>query len=410
MTKMARLVLRFALYLFLGLLACSSFGQDATFDFHNVMKDISARCEAPKEYAFEAELQLAGQRGAEPGRILAQAKVKLAVAQPGKYLLQVEPIDKDEYWLVSDGQKSWAYVPKLKQYTEQESAAITDDGHDGDDSGEASSDDEHDLAETFARQVVPTLAKWYKTAEGAEVKELGDVKYEGKKEKWPVIRAISRPNGDGSRDRTDVTVDPSTLRIGRLLWINVRQSNGEKITMQLTVSFSRFAVTENLSGSTFVFEPPKKAKLVDTVPIPGQTGSFLLNHAAPDFELKTLEGDRVHLSELRGHPVLLSFWASWCGPCRRELPGVAKVSEDFKDKLLVFGVNDEGKGVARQYLAKANLPIATLDDSGLKVHRLYRVRAIPSVFLIDGDGKVVRFFRGTHDEASLRAALKGVGL
>lgn len=78
---MARLVLRFALYLFLGLLACSSFGQDATFDFHNVMKDISARCEAPKEYAFEAELQLAGQRGAEPGRILAQAKIKLAVAQ-----------------------------------------------------------------------------------------------------------------------------------------------------------------------------------------------------------------------------------------------------------------------------------------------------------------------------------------
>jgi thiol-disulfide isomerase/thioredoxin len=239
---------------------------------------------------------------------------------------------------------------------------------------------------------------------------LGDVKYEGKKEKWPVIRAISRPNSDGSRDRTDVTVDPSTLRIGRLLWINVRQSNGEKITMQLSVSFSRFAVTENLPGSTFVFEPPKKAKLVDTVTIPGQTGSFLLNHAAPDFELKTLEGERVHLSELRGHPVLLSFWASWCGPCRRELPGVAKVSEDFKDKLLVFGVNDEGKGVARQYLAKANLPIATLDDSGLKVHRLYRVRAIPSVFLIDGDGKVVRFFRGTHDEASLRAALKGVGL
>ncbi len=66
--------------------------------------------------------------------------------------------------------------------------------------------------------------------------------------------------------------------------------------------------------------------------------------------------------------------------------------------------------MASKYVKEANLTFDTLDDSGLKAHRLYRVRSIPSVFLIDKDGKVVRFFKGARDEESLRSALKGAGL
>src|SRR5215471_11740758 len=83
-------------------------GQDAAFDFRKVIQDISAKCESAKDYSFEGEMEVAGQRGSQPGRILAKAKVKYAVAAQGKYLLRVEPVNKDEYWLVSDGQKSWA--------------------------------------------------------------------------------------------------------------------------------------------------------------------------------------------------------------------------------------------------------------------------------------------------------------
>ncbi len=77
---------------------------------------------------------------------------------------------------------------------------------------------------------------------------------------------------------------------------------------------------------------------------------------------------------------------------------------------MVLGVNDEGKGTARDFAAKANLAFDTLDDSGRKVHRLYRVSAIPSVFVIDRHGKVVRFLLGSHSEADLLAALKTAGL
>ena len=408
---MSRQLIRYSLVYFI-FCAAGSRGQNVSFDFRKVIQDVAAKCESATEYAFEGDMEVAGQNGSQPGKLLAKARVTYAVAASGKYFLRVEGINKDEYVLVSDGQKSWAYVPKLKQYTAEEAAAVVSgDDEDEEDSSGSGSDQEHDLTETFVHLVIPTLAGMAKTAAIADSNGYGDVKFEGKKEKWPVVRVVSREDKQQGRNRVDLTVDPATLNIGRMLWANSRVSNHQKVLIQMTMNFTSFRVGEKLPDSTFVFEPPKKAKLVDTVPIPGQTGSFLLNHPAPDFELKTLDGERIRLSELRGHPVLLSFWATWCGPCRRELPELAKIHTAFKDKgLLVFGVNDEGKGTARGYVNKAELPFDTLDDSGMKVNRMYRIHSIPSVFLIDGDGKVVRFFKGAHDEAVLREALKSVGL
>jgi peroxiredoxin/outer membrane lipoprotein-sorting protein len=387
-------------------------GQNASFDVRKVIQDIAAKCESATEYAFEGDLEVAWQNGSQPGRLLAKAKVTYAVAASGKYFLRVEGVNKDEYLLASDGQKSWAYMPKLKQYTLEEAAAVVgDDDEDAEDSSPRRSPEEHDLTETFIRLVIPTLAGMAKTAAMADTNGFGDVKFEGKKEKWPVMRVVSRENAQQGRSRIDLTADPTRLNIGRMLWANFRVLNHQKVLTQMTMNFTSFQVGGKLPDSTFVFDPPKKAKLVDAVPIPGQTGSFLLNRPAPDFELKTLDGERVHLSALRGHPVLLSFWATWCGPCRRELPELAKIHAAFKDKgLLVFGVNNEGKGTARGYVKKVELPFDTLDDSGRKVSGMYRVHSIPSVFLIDGDGKVVRFLKGTHDEVALREALKSVGL
>jgi len=394
------MILRWLLLLAIPLLA-----QSPSFDYRKAIVDLGARFENAKEYSFEADLQLVGQRGTQPGRELARGKVKLAVAPDGKYLLHLTPVDKDEYMLISNGQKSWAYVPKLKQYTEQEEAAVTgEDDEDG-----PSGSDERDLAESFARQVMPTLARLAKTAYAADVNGVVEVKYEGKKQRWPVLRVQSRRDDREGQNLTQLAVNPETLDIGRMIWSNVSTSNGEKFVIQMTLNFETFR-TGSLPESTFTFTPTNKIKLVESLPIPGQTGSFLLNQPAPDFELKTLDGDKVRLSELR-KPVLLSFWASWCGPCRRELPRLEKLNAEYKSKgLVILGVNDEEKSTARKFLAKEGLSIPTLDDAARKVHRLYRVRSIPSVFLIDASGKVVKFFKGAREEAELRAALKSVGL
>jgi thiol-disulfide isomerase/thioredoxin len=395
----------------IGLAAAETPAEQAPqLDIRRIIAAVATRSHAAKQYAFEGDLQLAGQRGEAPGRMLARARVKLAVAPGGRSYLEVEPHDKDAYVLVSDGQRSWAYVPRLKQYTETDGATANTDSESEDGSGEGGSDEERDLAETFAQMIVPTLGRMVTTAESIGRKGAAEVKYEGQKYSWPVLQVLSKKAADGQH-LTEFTVDPETLRIGRLVMANVSYRNQERTVIRMTMDFSSFKVGEPVPESTFVFEPPKKAKLVDAVPIPGQTGSFLLNRPAPDFEVKTLDGERVRLTDFRDKPVLLNFWASWCGPCRRELPSVVKLYEELKGKgLVVLGVNDEGKDTAQEYAAKAGLNFPTLDDSRLKLHRLYRVRSIPTIFLIDREGKVVRFLKGARDEAALRSALKGVGL
>lgn len=367
---------------------------------------VAARYKAASAYAFEGELTLAGQRGDAPGRLLSQAKVKLASAASGKFFLRIEASGKDAYLLVSNGTKTWAYVPKLKQYTEEE-AAFREDEEGGGDEG---SDSERDLAETFVRLVMPSLVRLNVNVQSADFHGEVPVKFEKRKESWPLLRVMSRAAEDGSRTFTQIGVDPESLAIGRMVYSSAIREEGIKTVVQMTLDFSTFQL-EGVPDSTFEFEPPKGAKLVETVPIPGQTGSVLLHQPAPDFELKTLDGEKVRLAELRGRPVLLSFWASWCGPCRRELPGLAALNAQYKDKgLVILGVNDEGKGTARKYLEKAGLNLDTLDDSGYKVHRLYRVHSIPTLFLIDPTGKVAVFMKGAREPEKIRASLAAVGL
>ncbi len=376
-------------------------------DVVTAVNTIGKSCKAAREYSFEGEMVVAGQRGAEPGRELSRAKVKLASAPAGKFYLRIEPEGKDAYVLVSNGQKSWAWVPRLKQYTEEE-AAFVEENDDGEEGG---SDNERDLAETFARLVMPALARLHTDAQNANFSGDAAVNFAKRKEKWPVLRVLSRPASDNSQTLTQLAVDPETLAIGRMVYNSLmRAANpAENVKVQMTIDFSSFQI--GAAPDTFEFDPPKGAKLVDAVPIPGQTGSFLLNQTAPDFELKTLEGEKVHLADLRGRPVLLSFWASWCGPCRRELPQISALVKDYREKgLAAFGINDEGKGAARKFADDAGLAFQTLDDSSSKVHRLYRVRAIPTVFVIDKNGKIVVFLRGGKDPAKLKASLEKAGL
>ena len=354
---------------------------------------------------MEGTLEVAGQRGDVPGRILAKAKFSAAKGPEGRFRLQIDPVDKDSYLLVSNGQKSWAYVPKLKSYIEVEGAAADPDGEEEGDEGNS----ERDLADTFVRGLVGTMGRMTENIAGIEIGSTTQVRVGGKKQFWPWLRVASKPDANGGKQLLEFAFDPDTLTVGKMTSAVITMDKDEKTVIRITADFDRFSLSEPVADSEFVFDPPKKAKLVETLPIPGQTGSYLLNKPAPDVEMKTLEGEKVRLSELRGKTVLLNFWASWCGPCRRELPGLEKIHADLKYKgLVVLGVNDEGKGAAKKYATAAGLTFETLDDSGRKAHGLYRVKAIPSVFLIDPEGRIVKFFRGAQDESTLRTALKSV--
>jgi thiol-disulfide isomerase/thioredoxin len=135
---------------------------------------------------------------------------------------------------------------------------------------------------------------------------------------------------------------------------------------------------------------------------------------APDFSGPLLGGGRFRLVEERGHPVVLVFWASWCGPCKHELPGVERVAQALRKPphfARIFAINTEGDADTASAAARAlglrTLPIV-LDDGSAS--QAYQVTTIPHTVILDGDGKVAVVMRGSVSEAELMHAIDGVEL
>jgi len=118
---------------------------------------------------------------------------------------------------------------------------------------------------------------------------------------------------------------------------------------------------------------------------------------APDFELQSLDGKTVSLSDFRGKAVLLNFWATWCGPCRAEMPFLQQVHEEWADKgLVILAVNiGEGQSEVEEFMEEFGLSFLALLDTDREVALQYNVRAIPTTYFIDKEGVIQELKVGT---------------
>lgn len=109
---------------------------------------------------------------------------------------------------------------------------------------------------------------------------------------------------------------------------------------------------------------------------------------APDFTLKSRSGENVRLEDLRGQVVMLNFWASWCGPCRQEMPLMDELYEQYKDLgFTILAVNvDENREDALRFLDKVPVSYPILYDPESRVSERYEVQAMPTTVMIDRDG------------------------
>lgn len=133
---------------------------------------------------------------------------------------------------------------------------------------------------------------------------------------------------------------------------------------------------------------------------------------APNFTLKELNGKNVKLSELRGEVVLLNFWASWCGPCREEMPLLNAIHKKYEPLgFTVLGVNvEEQSDNAKSFIAERPVDFPILLDSKNQVSQLFDVVAMPTTVLIDRDGNMRFLHQGykAGDEAEYRKMVKAL--
>ncbi|TMW73649.1 thiol-disulfide oxidoreductase ResA [Alteribacter natronophilus] len=128
---------------------------------------------------------------------------------------------------------------------------------------------------------------------------------------------------------------------------------------------------------------------------------------APDFALEDMEGNTVHLDEMKGSGVYLTFWATYCAYCRDKMEYLKDYHEDYRDKgVEIVAVNvDEPSVSVQRYIDRHSVPYANVIDRGMRVSNAYGVRSLPAVFLIDESGAVVERQIGGKTEAQVLEAL-----
>jgi TonB family protein len=182
--------------------------------------------------------------------------------------------------------------------------------------------------------------------------------------------------------------------------------------MKSTLLVESLKLDQPLAAELFKFDPPPGAKQVDSFQFgSGRQSSKLEGKSAPPFKLEDLSGQRFELASLRGKPVLLDFWTTWCGPCKEEIPVLEKLHRDNPD-LMVLGVDvGEDAAIVRKFLSENKITYPILLGGKDHMVEAYEARAFPSVVIIDKDAVIRNYMTGYGKEtdAQLRAAIVAAG-
>ena len=123
-------------------------------------------------------------------------------------------------------------------------------------------------------------------------------------------------------------------------------------------------------------------------------------HLASNFTLKNLEGEDVSLSQFRGKYLLINFWATWCAPCKIEMPSLEKLYRQFKsDNFDMIGISNDmfGARVVRPYIKATNLTFPMLLDQRMIASRQFGIVSLPTTVLIDPQGIIIGVLQGAED-------------
>lgn len=135
----------------------------------------------------------------------------------------------------------------------------------------------------------------------------------------------------------------------------------------------------------------------------------LVGRAAPDFALTELKGGTVRLSDFKGKVVLLDFWATWCAPCRREVPGFIRLQRQYADRgftVLGIALDEEGAAVVKPLAQRLGINYPVVIGTQQVAADYAGIQALPTAFLIARDGKILGAFVGARDESEFDKVIR----
>jgi len=336
------------------------------------------------------------------------SQCSLTFARPNQFRLTTKG-DVTSLELVSDGTKLITYMPLLNAYTEHpapahwqqvlaRTAAMTGSG-------------------TFIMNLLADDPYAAMTAGVLEIKYVGQVKLDDR----PVHLVAFRQGRFDVQMWIDAGKQPIVHKISADMTRAIRAAaeagalplKGQDATMTMVERYRNWKFNETLPPDTFVFQPPKGARKTTDfnaefrrMIAQQQQKPPLLGLPAPATELTTLEGSTLKLTELAGKVVVLDFWATWCSPCLKELPQLAKLAKQYAGKGVAFYAINAGekKEEVEKFLKENKIKLPVVLDTDGKAMKSFKVVVVPSVFIIGKEGTVQAVQQGYRADVAKRVA------
>lgn len=170
------------------------------------------------------------------------------------------------------------------------------------------------------------------------------------------------------------------------------------ISLTLVLGGAWIIVSKSLVGAGTV--TTDGAITLEPAPIAG--------HPAPNFELVSTDGETMRLSDLSGKPVILNFWATWCGPCRAEFPEFQQAAVDNADRLVIVGINNtsaDNPDAIPEFLKEFGITFPILLDNDREAVDAYNILGLPTTIFIDDQGIVNEVFTGPLNKAYIESKI-----
>jgi peroxiredoxin len=136
----------------------------------------------------------------------------------------------------------------------------------------------------------------------------------------------------------------------------------------------------------------------------------VIGRPAPSFQLPTLDGQLASLGDFKGRPVIVNFWATWCEPCKQEMPALQAEAASHPS-LMVLGIdNVESPVKVKPFVEQLGVTFPILLDEDGSMMERYQVTGLPTSYFIDGSGVLRFIYRGALTDASLRQGLASIGV
>lgn len=321
--------------------------------------------------------------------------IELDRARPGRVRMSLTG-DGPNVVIVCDGKTTWRYAPRKNEYTEAKGAPNL-----GEPAMQKTGSFQNDLLGQMENLLVGRFVKLWQFEKQAEFKGMAKVEFQGRK--TPCYRIVFHLKGLTDR----LWIDQSSYLVLQEKTVQTTAAAERRSLVNAKIRFTEIGTDATHPPGFFTFTPPANAWRVVALNLPGVRESFV-GYTAENFTLKDIEGNKVSLGDYRGKTVLLSFWATWCAPCKEELPTLQKIFEERKD-VVVLAVDDENRATVRNFLKEKNYSFTALLDGKRTLFKQFAVHFIPTIFVINGQGIIMHKFVGWEGPEKLLAALKDGG-